>query len=487
MKKNYSLIAAALLLGGVSVNAQTDLLNLPNSAAEAEAAGCGQMWNSYEWGASLPAKELFSNADVKLTLCSEALVTYNGGSKAGKNVYGGTLCMSSTAGNWVTDPVYDPAALAVTKSGKQGGALKLEPTVDGKITLYYSSGFNNRSMFVYDMTESINEGMGALILANNIEQGADKGDQMKADGVKDKVHTPTFDVAAGHTYYIFGSSTQQELYRVVFTSFKDDAYTSALAADNGHDALLLTLPNNAAEAEAAGCGQMWNSYEWGALMPAKELFSNSDVKLSSCSDALVTYNGGSKAGKNIYAGTLCMSSSAGNWVTDAVYDPTSLAVTNSGKQGGALKLEPTVDGKITLYYSSGFNNRSMFVYDMTESINEGMGALILANNIEQGADKGDQMKADGVKDKVHTPTFDVAAGHTYYIFGSSTQQELYQIGWNSFMTENYNSTTGINEIQNTNAVKANNRIYSIDGKFVGTDVTVLSNGIYVQNGKKFVK
>lgn len=47
-------------------------------------------------------------------------------------------------------------------------------------------------------------------------------------------------------------------------------------------------------------------------------------------------------------------------------------------------------------------------------------------------------------------------------------------------------TTGISEIAN-NAVKANNRIYSIDGKFVGTDAAVLSNGIYVQNGKKFVK
>lgn len=47
-------------------------------------------------------------------------------------------------------------------------------------------------------------------------------------------------------------------------------------------------------------------------------------------------------------------------------------------------------------------------------------------------------------------------------------------------------TTGINEIAN-NAVKSNSNIYSIDGKFVGTDASVLSNGIYVQNGKKFVK
>ena len=47
-------------------------------------------------------------------------------------------------------------------------------------------------------------------------------------------------------------------------------------------------------------------------------------------------------------------------------------------------------------------------------------------------------------------------------------------------------TTGITEVIK-NVINPSNRIYSIDGKFVGTDVTVLSNGIYVQNGKKFVK
>lgn len=47
-------------------------------------------------------------------------------------------------------------------------------------------------------------------------------------------------------------------------------------------------------------------------------------------------------------------------------------------------------------------------------------------------------------------------------------------------------TTGITEVIK-NVINPSNRIYSIDGKFVGTDASVLSNGIYVQNGKKFVK
>ena len=50
----------------------------------------------------------------------------------------------------------------------------------------------------------------------------------------------------------------------------------------------------------------------------------------------------------------------------------------------------------------------------------------------------------------------------------------------------WSDATGISEVIK-NTVNANERIYSIDGKFVGTDASALSNGIYVKNGKKFVK
>lgn len=182
-----------------------------------------------------------------------------------------------------------------------------------------------------------------------------------------------------------------------------------------------------------------------------------------------------------------LSSIADNFVSDPVYDPASLANTSSGKQGGCLKFEPAVDGKVTLYYSSGFNNRSVFVWDMTSTLNEGMGAQILANNIEQGAEKGDQMKADGVKDKVHTPTFDVVGGHTYYIFGSNAQQELYQMTWTSFLKDTYNGSTGIEDATvNVNTKVNENRIYTIDGRYAGTQKSSLVKGLYIMNGKKVV-
>ena len=148
MKKIFTLIAVAL--SALTVNAQTvELLNLATSPAEAEAAGLTKMWDTYDWGAAVPAGQLFANDDVKLSLEAEAYLGYGDGyvKKAGKNDYKFALCMSSSnLSNFYTDPILDPSAFTNTSNGKQGGALCLEPAVDGKITMFYSTGLNNRSM-----------------------------------------------------------------------------------------------------------------------------------------------------------------------------------------------------------------------------------------------------------------------------------------------------------------------------------------------------
>lgn len=51
-------------------------------------------------------------------------------------------------------------------------------------------------------------------------------------------------------------------------------------------------------------------------------------------------------------------------------------------------------------------------------------------------------------------------------------------------------TTGIDNVTvNGNTLKpaADNRIYSIDGRYLGTDPSTLKKGIYIMNGKKFMK
>ena len=51
-------------------------------------------------------------------------------------------------------------------------------------------------------------------------------------------------------------------------------------------------------------------------------------------------------------------------------------------------------------------------------------------------------------------------------------------------------TTGIDRVTVTPAPEgkpADNRIYTVDGRYVGTDASKLDKGIYIRNGKKIIK
>ena len=50
-----------------------------------------------------------------------------------------------------------------------------------------------------------------------------------------------------------------------------------------------------------------------------------------------------------------------------------------------------------------------------------------------------------------------------------------------------NETTGIQAPSIIERSTSNNRIYTLDGRYVGTDASILPHGIYIQNNKKFVK
>ena len=48
-------------------------------------------------------------------------------------------------------------------------------------------------------------------------------------------------------------------------------------------------------------------------------------------------------------------------------------------------------------------------------------------------------------------------------------------------------TDGIERITRDGGRKADNRVYSIDGRYLGNDINSLGHGIYIVNGKKYVK
>ena len=56
----------------------------------------------------------------------------------------------------------------------------------------------------------------------------------------------------------------------------------------------------------------------------------------------------------------------------------------------------------------------------------------------------------------------------------------------SFKFKN-NETNGIQAPSIIERSTSNNRIYTLDGRYVGTDASILPHGIYIQNNKKFVK
>ena len=48
-------------------------------------------------------------------------------------------------------------------------------------------------------------------------------------------------------------------------------------------------------------------------------------------------------------------------------------------------------------------------------------------------------------------------------------------------------STGIKGITMPDVDTSDRRIYSIDGRYVGTDATQLPKGMYIRGGKKFIK
>ena len=79
--------------------------------------------------------------------------------------------------------------------------------------------------------------------------------------------------------------------------------------------------------------------------------------------------------------------------------------------------------------------------------------------------------------------------HVYYIFGAENgaNTDFYSLAFTSYHDASYNTPTGIeNVVTGTTAAPADNKIYTIDGRYVGTDKAALAKGLYIQNGKKFI-
>ena len=461
---------------------------------EAVAAGYNTMWASADF-LGMPAQNLIDNEKITVSLplpysyVSKGNNKYSGVNYAYKIIMG----MNNSTRDGI-DPAYFTEGVTnndyIRKSGNsdQGNVIndavvKIETKGDqyGTVTLKYNRGGNNSAMYVVDATKQ------KMVL-----QSVTRSDETNV-----YTHVARFGVEPGHEYYVMASDKGSvELYGISYDECADDAYTTEVSDVNSTDIwtadkLPTTLFTTTDEAVAAGYNTMWTSADFLG-MSAQDLINSENISVS----LPLAYNYMSK-GNGKYSGTkyaykLIMGMN--NSTRDGI-DPAYFAegVTNNDyirKSGNSdqgnvindavLKIAVpagTTYGRVILNYNRGGNNSAMYVVDATKQ------KMVLQSVTRCPEDLV----------KTHSAIFNVEPGHEYYVMASDKGSvEFYGIGYCPTTSEKYNAlnnnggSTGINTINNT-AKKADNRIYSIDGKFVGTDASVLSNGIYVQNGKKFVK
>ena len=370
----------------------------------------------------------------------------------------------------------------------------------GAITLTYNRGGNNSAMYVVDSTKTRS-------ILWSVTRSTD-------DNVQH--HVARFGVEPGHTYYVMASEKGSvELYGIEYDECTDEDYEVLATADNCTDLWTAAqLPNEVfagqAAAVAAGYTTMWwapDTSEGGVGdaapvkwmgMPACDLINSANIKVSLPLDYnYVSVGNGKYSGKD-YAYKLIMGMN--NSTRDGI-DVMNFAegLTNNSyvrKAGNAdqkpegsetgyvindaiIKINVPADGnygRVILNYNRGGNNSAMYVVDSTKT-----------NQVLQTVNR---CPDDAVK--THTAIFNVQPNHTYYVMASEKGSvELYAIGYCSATDAKYAAlgvASGIKAIENVAKTAVNNNmIYTISGRMVGTNREALSKGLYIQNGKKFVK
>ena len=259
------------------------------------------------------------------------------------------------------------------------------------------------------------------------------------------------------------------------------------------DQLPKTLFETTDAAVAAGYNTVWKSADYLG-MPSCDLINTDQIQVS----LPLAYNyvgkGNNKySGEGRYGYRLIMGMN--NSTRDGI-DPSyfiegvtnndyvrTLATSDQGNvvNDAIIKISAPAEGtygRVILNYNRGGNNSAMYVVDATE----GKTPVAVLQAVTRCPD-------DMMKD--HSAIFNVQPGHDYYVMASEKGSvEMYAIGYCAADSEKYGAlglATGIQTVNAGTATSANNRIYSIDGKCVGTDTSALSKGVYIMNGKKFVK
>ena len=223
-----------------------------------------------------------------------------------------------------------------------------------------------------------------------------------------------------------------------------------------------------------------NSY-W--YMPAGTLFyEDADIKISAAVQSTIcpqswnaeVNNYGADAYVNLGCGGYFKSGESPMTEDNAkseIWDP---AVLVKGNQG-TLLIEAKKSGKYTATVHHSKGNRLIGMYliynDSEIEATEKPGKFIAtADNISMGAD-------GATKGAPAEWSCDLEAGRSYYLIA----------GDNNIAVFTQKFETGTNGIEGVVVKETTcNKIYSIDGRFVGTEKSSLKSGLYIMGGKKVV-
>ena len=507
MKKIFTLAAVALVSSvSFAQHAEWSAAQIASAkfatVDEAVAAGFNTLWSSGDY-LGMPAQDLIKTDEVTVSLaCPYNYVSVGNKNCSGYNTYAYKVIMgmnNSTRDG--IDPLYFLEGLTnndyVRKAGDsdQGNVvndaiikIEMAATPEGTdpwtsaITMHVNRAKNAGAFYVVDVTKSK---LVVQTMMRNIGTVAD-------DIIR-------FNVEQGHTYYCIASEKGSvELYSIAFDGPDSDQFE--VVANESNTTALWTadmLPTakfaSVEEAVAAGFETMWSSADYLG-MPAQDLIKNDEITVSLACPlnyiSTASKIGGGKA--HTFKVIMGMNNSTRDGIDPLMFlegltNNDYVRTAGTSDQGNVindaiLKIEvPAVAegdpycSRLILNYSRGANNGAFYVVDATKSIPVYQDVTRAKSNSWT---------------KKQAAIINVYPGRTYYVMASDKGSvELYNVGFCSANSEKWvtSSTpgTGIESIVATEA-PANNKIFSIDGRFVGTEKAGLKNGLYIMNGKKFM-
>lgn len=462
MKKIF-LVAALFAASITGVNADTDV-TIP-SVETAQANNWDALWGDYQYGYVMPENYvLVDNEEITVQLNRAANVATSC-QVAGYDI---NLQMGSSLTRESNTPVYSIDAICAGIA-QPYAVLTVTPKMNGKLTYTYCRGKNgNTTMYVWDTSAA--DGVGAYVSANStyFEEGEDEAYDPIA-------HTVTVNLRKDHVYWIFGAEPRSntDFYGMTFVPYSSPNYVTSTTGTT--EMVIPTVET----AQANNWGGLWGDYQYGYVMPENYmLVDNEDITLQLNRAANVATSC-QVAGYGI---NLQMGSSVARESNTPVYSIDAICA-GIAQPYAVLTLTPKKNGKITFTYCRGKNGATtMYVWDTSAA--DGVGAYVCANStyFEEGEDEAyDPMP--------HTVTVNVRQGHVYWIFGAEPKSntDFYSLAFTPYSDANYSTPTGIeNVVTSTTDKAADNKIYTIDGRYVGTDKAALVKGLYIQNGKKFI-